>query len=119
MVGMRAFVVAVAVAVAVSGCTAANRTALAISTATLACDWAQTRALASEGWPGYHESNPIMGPKPSTGDVTLYFSSAIAINAAVYHLMPRRWKALLPGAVTASQIKTIAVNTPHTGLCGM
>ena len=39
-------------------------------------DWATTRDLSRRYNEGYYENNPILGKRPSTGRVDLYFISA-------------------------------------------
>ena len=43
-------------------------------------DWHSTDMSAAEGWNGYREMNPIMGPSPTQGEVALYFAARIGIN---------------------------------------
>jgi hypothetical protein len=112
----------VLVLVLVSGCSFKNlnRATLAASTASLACDWGQTRSAASNHWKGRYEANPIMGMNPSTGTVDVYFASTIAINAAIWYLMPEKLKSLLPVGVIGVQANTIAGNLDTTqGVCGL
>lgn len=125
MGGMRA----VLVVLLLSGCGAsglgiANGTALGISTAALACDWAQTRSFAEIGWQSridalrvqpYHEANPIMGETPSPGAVDAYFLGALALNAAAWFLVPRRWRMAIPIAVTLVQAGAISNTLDRSG----
>src|SRR5260370_17358350 len=41
-------------------------------TVALLVDAAQTRALARQGWPGFQEANPLLGPFPSVGRINTY-----------------------------------------------
>ena len=43
-------------------------------------DWHSTDMGAAEGWDGYRELNPIMGPAPTQGEVALYFAARIGLN---------------------------------------
>jgi len=43
-------------------------------------DWHSTDRSAAEGWDGYRELNPIMGPAPTQGEVALYFAARIGLN---------------------------------------
>lgn len=99
------------------GCTHVNRATLIASTASLACDWAQTRSQASTGWNGTMENNPMLGTQPSTTKVDAYFASTIVINAAIWYVMPERYKSIIPLGVTAAQARTIAGNVEQTGMC--
>jgi hypothetical protein len=106
--------------VALVSCGAVNTATLITSTASIACDWGQTRSAASEAWSrGRWEANPIMGSKPSTATVDVYFLSALAVNAAFWIALPRQVRSVAPVAITAAQVDTIAGNigTTHT-LCG-
>lgn len=133
-------VAVLAVAALAGGCGAgglaiANGTALGVSSAALACDWQQTRRFAEVDWrqpvPGarpeanafyrWSESNPMLGPHPSTTTVDLYFAAALAVTAVAWKLMPSRYRWIVPVAVTAIQIKAIneTVGTDfRPGLCG-
>src|SRR3989442_15566045 len=42
----------------------------------LVIDAAQTRGLAQRGWQSYSETNPILGPRPSVGQVNTYTAGA-------------------------------------------
>lgn len=117
------------------GLAIANVAGLGVSTAALACDWQQTRRFAEVGWwqpvPGanpkakaffrWRESNPIIGPHPTTTTVDLYFLAALGVSVLAWRLTPARWRLLVPLAVTAIQVKAIG-NTVGTdfqpGLCG-
>ena len=112
---------------AMSGLTIANGTALGVSTATLACDWWQTRTVAAADWPhGKYEGNPLIGPKPSASTVDLYFAGVIAASVLAWRLMPRRWRMIIPSAIIAVQARAMivsygeamATNTPYEGVCG-
>ncbi len=103
----------------VMGCTNVhvNRTALVTSTAALACDWAQTRASAAEGWNQFVEENPVMGASPSVRVVDAYFLTVAAINTTIWYLLPERFKSVLPVGVTVAQAKTIHHNNQTIGWC--
>lgn len=94
-----------------------NRAALFVSTASLACDWAQTRSAVADGW---NEQNPIMGSHPSAGEINLYFATAAAINAAIWLVTPERYRVVPSAIVSASQAKSIALNASYgAGVCGV
>lgn len=96
-----------------------NRATFVAGIAGLACDYGQTRHAASQGWVEYSEANPIMGPTPSTGEVTAYFLGAALINTAVYLLTPERYRAIPQVGLTGVQAVAIRRNVESTGtLCG-
>ncbi len=111
---------ALTVAVMLGGCVHANSAALAVSTAALVCDGMQTLRMAGEGWTRTSEANPVMGPAPGVSEVGAYFVGAVVINAAVWVAMPKRWRTVVPMAVTAVQIDVIRNNIGQgTGMCGL
>jgi hypothetical protein len=112
------------VAVALMGaCAHVDRAALIASTSALACDWGQTRRSAMNRWESedfyLREGNPILGPYPSPTYVDGYFALVAAANAMLWVAMPPRWRSIVPAAVLAPQLVTIARNAPHTGACGL
>lgn len=116
---MKATIV-VALALA-SGCANVhvNRAALVMSTAMIACDWAQTDSEAATQWSNYYEKNPIIGLTPTRGEVAAYFTAAVVLNAAVWYLLPERYRAIVPAGVSVIQMKSIAHNIPRVGVCGL
>jgi hypothetical protein len=102
--------------------------ALALSTAGLACDWGQTHSAAAAGWHknvdgmSYYEveTNPLISGRPSVGTVNLYFAVVTAANAVLWAVAPRKYRSIVPVAVLAMQTIQIARNTarPHNTLCG-
>ena len=77
-------------------------------TALLVVDAAQTRALASGGWQGFHEANPILGPAPSVRSINVYTAVvglAVLGGAAVVPVRARPW---LLGAALAVEAFTIS-----------
>ena len=62
--------------------------------ATLWVDASQTRSLASQGWSGFRETNPLIGPRPSVGQINTYTAVAAVTTlgvAAVLRPRARRW----------------------------
>ncbi len=102
-----------------SGCTLSqvNKAALVTSTATLACDWAQTRGAAAD-WGGRMEANPVLGPQPSQTKVDFYFVGILAANAVAWVLLPKQARAAVSGVVTGVQTKTIIGNFETASYCG-
>lgn len=108
-----------------SGLAIANGTALGLSSATLACDWGQTRASAARNWvrpdgQAQIERNPIMGPAPSPTTVDGYFVAIAALNALVWYIAPRKLKWIIPLGVVAWQSYIVAHNHAvlQVGMCG-
>lgn len=105
------------------GLSVANGVGLGAISVTLACDWRQTRAFASEGWTYQLESNPILGERPTTQSVDAYFLAAMVAATAVWRLTPRKWRLLPALAIVALQVKAIAVTHQNAtepkdpGLC--
>lgn len=101
-----------------------DRTTLAMSTASIACDWGQTATMAAKGWDRglgpQHEENPIMGEHPSVAVVSAYFMTALVINTAVWAVLPASWRSAIPTAITGSQTITIERNVSASNtLCGV
>jgi hypothetical protein len=116
---MKTLIIALAL---LSGCSFKNlnRATLAASTASLACDWGQTRSAASNHWKGRYEANPIMGTNPGTRTVDTYFASTVVLNAAIWYFIPEKLKSIIPGVVIGFQANTIAGNLDTTqGVCGL
>ena len=86
----------------------ASHTALASAfTVVLLVDAAQTRDLARRGWPGFREANPLLGPRPSVGQVNTYtvFAAAGMLSAAA--AAPPRLRPWLLGAALALEAVTV------------
>jgi hypothetical protein len=100
-------------------------TALAVSTAALACDWGQTHRAATEHWTGgsngtgRHEANPIMGSAPSTRIVNVYFAATAALNVALWYALPKRYRSIVPVALTTVQAIQVSDNIGSVSLCGL
>lgn len=78
-------------------------------------DAAQTRSIARNNWAGFYESNPILGPRPSVGQINSYTAAAAVTTLSVAALLParaRRWWLL--GAIA---VETFAVTaTTRSGI---
>ncbi len=84
--------------------------ALAIGfTATLLIDAAQTRRLARGGWRDYHESNLILGPRPSVGRVNTYTAVAGLAVLGVAAAVPKRTRPWVLGAALAVEACALAI----------
>lgn len=98
----------------------ANRIALGLAAAALACDWGQTHSAAAGGWRGTYEGNPIMGPSPSAAEVGLYMAGVGAAFVVVWQLLPPRLRPALAGGMLAVEAHTVVGNLETTpGLCGV
>ena len=74
----------------------------------LLIDAAQTRALARDGWSSYREGNPLLGERPSVGQINTYTALAgLSVLGAAAALPPRVRPWLLGGAI-AVQALTVA-----------
>ena len=76
----------------------------------LAIDAAQTRGLAQRGWQSYSETNPILGPRPSVGQVNTYTAVAGLSVLGAAAVVPARVRPWLLGAALAVETFTIAGN---------
>lgn len=74
----------------------------------LMIDAAQTRALAGDGWSTFREGNPLLGDRPSVGQINTYTALAgLGVLGAAAALPPRLRSWLLGGAI-ALQALTVA-----------
>lgn len=92
---------------------------LAVSTAALVIDWRQTHSAAADNWRTTQEvgvASMAVGSSPSTRAVDGYFVATIAVNAALWALLPRRWRSAIPAAVIGIETSTIVSNLPRTHL---
>ena len=86
----------------------ASHTALASAfTVVLLVDAAQTRDLARRGWPGFREANPLLGPRPSVGQVNTYTALAAAGMMTAAAAAPPRIRPWLLGAALAVEALTV------------
>lgn len=95
--------------------------AIAVSTASLVCDWAQTRGISQGSWMGGRvmERNPLLGEAPSPRKIDVYFAGTVVINIVLWMTLPKRYRSLIPVAVVAAESRTIYDNIPYTGMCGL
>ena len=85
-----------------------SHTALASAfTVVLLVDAAQTRDLARRGWTGFREANPLLGPRPSVGQVNTYTALAAASMLTVAAAAPPRVRPWLLGAALAVEALTV------------
>jgi hypothetical protein len=79
--------------------------------ASLLIDAGQTRGLARGGWSTYHESNPILGPRPSVGQLDTYTAvMGVAVLGAAA-AAPPRVRTWILGAAFALEAITISRTT--------
>jgi hypothetical protein len=77
-------------------------------TASLFMDAAQTRALARDGWQGFHEANPILGPAPSVRGINTYTAVVGLGVLGAAALAPAHVRPWLLGAALAVEAFTIS-----------
>ena len=82
-------------------------------------DAAQTRSIARQGWDGFYEVNPILGRRPSVGQINTYTAAAAVATLGVAAILPprvRRWWLVGAVAVEASTViyMTASVGVPLT-----
>jgi hypothetical protein len=104
------------------GLVGVTRAALATSTVVLVCDWHETRQLADRRWRvgrrTWEEQNPVLGPTPGTAAVDRYFLVVAALNIALWLVLPRRWKLIVPLLLLAWEVRTVLVNVGQgLGVC--
>lgn len=79
-------------------------------------DASQTRSLARRNWKGFTEANPLLGRKPSEGQINTYSAAAALTTLGIAAALPpkaRRW--WLGGAV-ALQAFTVYHTTAQLGV---
>ncbi|HXQ28562.1 MAG TPA: hypothetical protein VN848_04770 [Gemmatimonadales bacterium] len=82
----------------------------------LLVDWAQTRQALHEG---LAETNPVLGPHPSTARLTAYNLLALPAITGIGAALPSRWRTLWYAAVTLVETASITRNASlglHIGL---
>jgi len=77
-------------------------------TVALLVDAAQTRRLAQGGWRDYHETNPILGPRPSVGRVNTYTAVVGLTVLGVAAAVPKRARPWVLGVALAVEACTLA-----------
>jgi hypothetical protein len=75
---------------------------------TLMMDAAQTRELARHGWSGFREANPLLGTRPSVGQVNTYTAIAGLTVLGAAAALPPKVRPWLLGAAIAVQAFTVA-----------
>ncbi|HKC40848.1 MAG TPA: hypothetical protein VKC15_15010 [Gemmatimonadales bacterium] len=77
-------------------------------TAALLLDAAQTRRLARGGWRDFHETNPLLGPRPSVGRVNTYTAVVGLSVLGAAALAPKRARPWVLGIAFAVEACTLA-----------
>jgi len=77
-------------------------------TVALLVDAAQTRRLAQNGWRDYHETNPILGARPSVGRVNTYTAVVGLTVLGVAAAVPKRARPWVLGVALAVEACTLA-----------
>jgi hypothetical protein len=84
-------------------------------TAALLIDAAQTRRLAAGGWRDFQESNPILGKRPSVGQVNTYTAVTGLTVLGVAAAVPKRARPWVLGVALAVETYTLAAMS-HRGV---
>ena len=87
-----------------------NRSHTALASAFLVgllIDAAQTREVARQGWSGFRESNPLLGERPTVGQVNTYTALAGLSVLGAAAAVPPRVRPWLLGAAIAVQALTV------------
>ena len=79
-------------------------------------DAAQTRSLARDGWRGFHESNPILGPEPSVGRINGYTAGAAVATLGVAAVLPARYRRWWLAGAFALEASTVIYTTTTVGV---
>lgn len=119
MFSMRALAFILIAKALLGGCTPrayhrATNATLAVAEASLACDWGQTEGMAGTGWRWNYESNPMLGPAPSGGSISVYFAAVGVGLAVASKLLPEKVAPFVFGAVALIEAKTIATNAAQS-----
>ena len=77
-------------------------------TAALLLDAAQTRRLARGGWRDFHETNPLLGPRPSVGRVNTYTAVVGLSVLGAAALAPKRVRPWVLGIAFVVEAYTLA-----------
>lgn len=97
-----------------------NRVGLAISMASLACDFGSTAWHANRRWVGYAEANPIIGPAPDMSGVVGWFALMMGATLMVHAVLPDEVKPAIYVGVTAretySSVRNYTLGTPMCGV---
>lgn len=97
----------------------AKRASLAAGNAAILCDLSQTLWMADGGkWDhGLSEMNPVLGRYPGTGTIIGASLGSIAVNTALYYLLPGSWGTYVNGGVLLVEGANVTTqpNNPQMG----
>ena len=82
---------------------------------TIAMDYMQTRNMVKHGFnydgKDYKEYNPIMGSRPSSQTVDLYFLSTAVVHAGVAYLLPSKYRRWFQVGTVVLELGVVAGNS--------
>ncbi|HEV8380691.1 MAG TPA: hypothetical protein VGQ29_03840 [Gemmatimonadales bacterium] len=79
-------------------------------------DASQTRSLARKNWRGFSEANPLLGRKPSEGQVNTYTALAAVTTLGIAQALQPKARRWWLGAAVALQAFTVYHSTAHLGV---
>ena len=86
----------------------------AAALASIALDYSQTKGMVNKGFMidgrPYEEHNPIMGSRPSSQTVDLYFASVAVTHVAVAYLLPQKWRRWFQAGTIVLELGVVAGN---------
>ena len=98
-----------------------DQVTLIVSNATIVADAIGTGYSAYREWPGREEigmpTRQIVGATPSAPAVGVYFAGAIVLNTALWYMLPRGWRSVVPGMIIGAQSDALARNYASCGWC--
>jgi hypothetical protein len=74
-------------------------------------DAAQTRSLARAGWKDFRESNPLLGRRPTEGQINTYTAVVAVTTLGVAAVLPRRARRWWLAGAAAVEGYTVAHTT--------
>jgi hypothetical protein len=79
-------------------------------------DASQTRSLARQHWDGFYEANPILGHRPSEGQINTYTAAAAVTTLGIAAALPASARHWWLGAALAIQAVTVYHTTSNVGV---
>jgi putative copper export protein len=71
--------------------------------------------LASGGWRDYRETNPVLGPRPTVGQVDTYTALAAVTTLGIASVMPPKTRRWFLAAASAVEVYALA-GMAHAGV---
>lgn len=69
---------------------------------------------------GRSEANPLLGKRPSSGQVDMYFGVVAILNVTIWALLPKGWRSAPTLAIIGLEADTIYFNRNTTAKwCGV